>query len=280
MAIMYVVNSITCNHSSLTVLLDYCPELKCERTSECREYFGLTLWKQYSQDLCGKTVTVTANGKTTQATIKDLVSVLCTWISFRPTLYLLQCPEGGGNCHWGDMDMSPGLFTFFNPLTVGKFEIQWDFTDGSAPPAPPPQDPSPYVEPPVPTTPTQDPVPVVEPSPNTNTPIIDSLPVYENAVQYDDETPVVEGPIPTPTADYVEPTPTPWTETTDCTTTTESSSAAPTPTPPTFAEQIAIAMKEHDVNGLGAVLVELGNIFQGSTDTTTTDTATTTTTTY
>ena len=54
----------------------------------CKEYLELTPWKQYNDGLCGQTVTITANGKTAQAKIMDLVSDLCTWIHFRATLYL------------------------------------------------------------------------------------------------------------------------------------------------------------------------------------------------
>lgn len=55
--------------------------------------------------LCGHTITISANGKSTQATIMD------------------ACPTGGGNCGGPDLDMSQSLFEFFNPIGVGKFGI-------------------------------------------------------------------------------------------------------------------------------------------------------------
>lgn len=193
----------------------------------------------------------------------------------------LQCPAGGGNCNYGDMDFSPSLFQYFADLSVGKFPMQWDFADGSAPATTPNQDTSSYVEPPSPTVPTQDSTPVVAPPPPT-TPIIDSSPVYENSVPSPtdvtppaDVAPAVDEP--TPTSDYVDPTPTPWTDTTDCSTTTDSASAATATTTPSFGDQIAMAMQDHNVTGLGAVLVELGKMLQNSTNTNTSDTATTAT---
>ena len=196
-----------------------------------------------------------------------------------PALYLVQCPVGGGNCNYGDMDLSPSLFQYFNDLGVGKFAMEWDFADGSAPATTPHQDPpSSYVEPPSPTTPTQDSTPVIVAPPPPTTPIIDSSPVYENAVAPTDEAPAVD--VPTTTSDYVDPTPTPWTESTDYSTTTDSAPAATATTTPTFGEQLAMAMKDNDVSGLGSVLVELGYMLQNSTTTSTTDTSTATTTTY
>ncbi|EPQ32306.1 uncharacterized protein PFL1_00502 [Pseudozyma flocculosa PF-1] len=56
---------------------------------------------------CGKTITISANGKSTQARVAD------------------ACPTGGGNCGFGSLDMSKSLFQFFNPLGVGKFSITW-----------------------------------------------------------------------------------------------------------------------------------------------------------
>ncbi len=166
------------------------------------------------------------------------------------------------------MDLSPSLFAFFTDIGTGKFPMQWDFTDGSAPPpTTPPQDSSPYVEPPSPSTPT-----------------VSSSVVYENVAEVttsSEVAPVVE---PTPVEEpYVEPTPAPWTEstetsytetTTESATTTETSAAAATTTP-SFGDQLALAMKDNDVSGLGAVLVELGNLLKNSTDSTTTDSTTT-----
>ena len=41
----------------------------------------------------------------------------------------LQCP----GCAYGDLDMSQGLFEFFEPTGVGRFGISWDWGDTSAP---------------------------------------------------------------------------------------------------------------------------------------------------
>ncbi|KAI0062617.1 hypothetical protein BV25DRAFT_1803652, partial [Artomyces pyxidatus] len=54
---------------------------------------------------CFKTVTITANGKTTNATVVD------------------ECPE----CGTGSMDFSTGLFEFFAPLDAGVVDITWTF---------------------------------------------------------------------------------------------------------------------------------------------------------
>lgn len=62
--------------------------------------------------LCGHTITISANGKSTQATIMD------------------ACPTGGGNCGGPDLDMSQSLFEFFNPIGVGKFGITWSLGGG------------------------------------------------------------------------------------------------------------------------------------------------------
>lgn len=173
------------------------------------------------------------------------------------------------------MDLSPDLFTFlFGDLGVGKAAMEWDFTDGSAPPTAPPQEAPPQEAPP------QEAPSHVEPSPSPSpSPIIEESPVvYESPaptpstpseIPTVDPTPVEQPPTtpveqPTPTIDsYVEAVASPGTETTDCPTTTESTSAAAeTTSTPSFGEQIALAMQEHDVSGLGAVFIELGNMLQ------------------
>jgi hypothetical protein len=53
---------------------------------------------------CGKTITISNGVKTAKARIMD------------------ACPKGI-QCHWGALDMSQSLFTFFNPLGVGVFNI-------------------------------------------------------------------------------------------------------------------------------------------------------------
>lgn len=55
---------------------------------------------------CGKKITITNGIKTTQATILD------------------ACPKGE-QCHWGALDMSRSLFSFFNDFGVGVFDITW-----------------------------------------------------------------------------------------------------------------------------------------------------------
>lgn len=55
---------------------------------------------------CGKKITITNGIKTTQATILD------------------ACPKGV-QCHWGALDMSRSLFSFFNDFGVGVFDITW-----------------------------------------------------------------------------------------------------------------------------------------------------------
>jgi len=64
---------------------------------------------------CFKTITMTYNGKTTQATVMD------------------QCP----GCPYGGLDLSRGLFNFFASESVGILYGTWYFNDGA--PAPPPK---------------------------------------------------------------------------------------------------------------------------------------------
>ncbi|KAJ3473943.1 hypothetical protein NLI96_g12739 [Meripilus lineatus] len=54
---------------------------------------------------CGKRITISARGKTTQATIVDLCP---------------GCPNNG-------LDLSSGLFKFFAPLDVGVITGSWNF---------------------------------------------------------------------------------------------------------------------------------------------------------
>jgi hypothetical protein len=55
---------------------------------------------------CGKTITISNGVKTTQAKITD------------------ACPTGV-QCHFGALDMSTSLFQFFEPMSVGVFDITW-----------------------------------------------------------------------------------------------------------------------------------------------------------
>lgn len=160
------------------------------------------------------------------------------------------------------MDLSPGLFAYFANLQDGKIPMVWDFGEGSAPAT---------------TSPTQDSTSYVEPPPYS-APTVESSVVYDNVAAAEVTTssevaPVVE---PTPTQEpyvepYVEPTPAPWTEstetTTDSATTTETSAAAATTTP-TLGDQLAMAMKDGNISGLGQALIDLGYLFKNSTEST------------
>lgn len=63
---------------------------------------------------CFKQVQINANGKSATATIMD------------------QCP----GCAYGDLDMSPSLFSHFADHSVGVFQMDWDFVGSGAAPAP------------------------------------------------------------------------------------------------------------------------------------------------
>ncbi|KAF8518347.1 RlpA-like double-psi beta-barrel-protein domain-containing protein-containing protein, partial [Hysterangium stoloniferum] len=54
---------------------------------------------------CYKMITIHANGKSTQAQIVD------------------ECV----GCGYGGIDMSPSLFQFFGPLSLGVLDITWSF---------------------------------------------------------------------------------------------------------------------------------------------------------
>ncbi|GLB35354.1 hypothetical protein LshimejAT787_0209190 [Lyophyllum shimeji] len=108
---------------------------------------------------CFKSITMTYNGKTTQATIMD------------------ECP----GCPYGGLDLSRGLFRFFAAESVGVIQGEWHFNDGSGgggsppPPPPPPPKPQPTTSkwvPPLPPKPTPKPQPTTtwkEPEPETTT---------------------------------------------------------------------------------------------------------------
>lgn len=63
---------------------------------------------------CFKQIRINANGKSAVATIMD------------------QCP----GCAYGSLDLSPDLFSHFADHSVGVFNMDWDFIDGSSAPAP------------------------------------------------------------------------------------------------------------------------------------------------
>lgn len=69
---------------------------------------------QYGSEWCGKTITISANGKTHSATIED------------------ECPGDGSTCKWGALDMSPALFKYFADASAGVFDMTWT-VGGDAP---------------------------------------------------------------------------------------------------------------------------------------------------
>ncbi|KAH7912137.1 RlpA-like double-psi beta-barrel-protein domain-containing protein-containing protein [Hygrophoropsis aurantiaca] len=74
-----------------------------------------------SGSYCGKSITITVNGKTTGAIIAD------------------RCP----GCPYGGLDFSDGLFTFFALESVGVLYGSWYFNDQAPPPPPSWQPPPP-----------------------------------------------------------------------------------------------------------------------------------------
>ncbi|PCH38609.1 hypothetical protein WOLCODRAFT_23466 [Wolfiporia cocos MD-104 SS10] len=62
-------------------------------------------------EYCYKQITITANGKSMQATITD------------------ECP----GCPYAGLDLSRGLFDYFAPESVGILYGSWEFGDGAAP---------------------------------------------------------------------------------------------------------------------------------------------------
>jgi len=182
---------------------------------------------QYNGDMCHKLINIRAFGKSTQARVMD------------------QCPEGGGNCHWGDLDMSPSLFQFFaGDLGVGKFPMEWEFADEGAP-APEPQPTTTYVDSP----------PYSQPVENLPAPTVDTTYVEYVAPTTTTSVYVEEQAVPTTsTTEYVQPD-----------TTTSTSSAETTTSTPTFGEKLYQAMAGYDMSGLGEAFVELGNAMIGAT---------------
>jgi len=76
---------------------------------------------------CGAQVTITINGKVAQATIAD------------------RCKS----CGYGNLDLTTGLYAYFDPTMNGRLQGEWEFGSGApAPaPAPPPPKPSPSPSP-------------------------------------------------------------------------------------------------------------------------------------
>jgi len=77
---------------------------------------------QYDADShCFDTITISYNGKSTQATIVD------------------RCP----GCPFGGLDLSEGLFSFLSNPSVGIIYGEWNLGGAPAPPPPPPPPPKP-----------------------------------------------------------------------------------------------------------------------------------------
>ncbi|KAL1405503.1 hypothetical protein Q8F55_009139 [Vanrija albida] len=128
----------------------------CGHTNSGTEYVVAMNAAQYAGgSLCGQTVTISANGRSAQATVVDL------------------CP----GCAFGALDLSESLFTFFNPTSVGRFTIDWTLGGGgggggggeqkpSPSPEPQPQPTSTYTPPPPESTTSSTPPP---PPPSSST---------------------------------------------------------------------------------------------------------------
>ncbi|TXT07126.1 hypothetical protein VHUM_03296 [Vanrija humicola] len=126
----------------------------CGHTNSGSEFVVALNAPQYSGGAyCGQSVTISANGKSTQATVVDL------------------CP----GCPYGALDLSESLFTYFNPTSVGVFTIDWSFGGGGgggggggdSQPSP---SPSPSPDPPAPTSSAAPPPPPPEPSTSSAAP--------------------------------------------------------------------------------------------------------------
>ncbi|KAI8843758.1 hypothetical protein BJ741DRAFT_589177 [Chytriomyces cf. hyalinus JEL632] len=63
---------------------------------------------EYSLDRCGQTICISYGGKTVQAVIAD------------------RC----AGCSAGDVDVTPVIFEAFQPLSVGRFDVTWDYCGG------------------------------------------------------------------------------------------------------------------------------------------------------
>jgi hypothetical protein len=174
--------------------------------------------------MCHKTINIRANGKSTQARVMD------------------ECPEGGGNCHYGDLDLSPSLFQFFNSLDVGKFPIEWEFADDGAP-APQPQPTTTYVDP-APYSPPVD----IPPVTTVDTTSVDYVPPTTTTSAYVEVESVVPTTTDTTTDTYVPDT------------TTSTSSAETTTSTPSLGEQLAQAMGAENIYSMGEVFASIGNL--------------------
>ncbi|KAF5387110.1 hypothetical protein D9615_001860 [Tricholomella constricta] len=100
----------------------------------------------YPGPQCFKTITMTFNGKTAQATIMD------------------ECP----GCPYGGLDLSRSLFRYFAAESVGIIHGEWHFGAGAPPPPPKPTT-SKWTPPPKPPKTTHRPTTTWTPEPETTT---------------------------------------------------------------------------------------------------------------
>ncbi|KAL7412180.1 hypothetical protein BDY24DRAFT_416366 [Mrakia frigida] len=152
----------------------------------------------YPPAACGKQITITYGGKTATATVQD------------------ECPSQ--YCSWGQLDLSPSLFTFFEPESTGVFTAEWYFGAGSDTPSPPEEPTTTFTPEPVETT-SQEAAP-----PAVSTTTQWAAPVEESSAAETSSTFVEPTTLETPVL-FVEPTPA-----SSPSTTLAASSAAPTET--------------------------------------------------
>ncbi|KAF9227871.1 hypothetical protein BS17DRAFT_726484 [Gyrodon lividus] len=108
----------------------------CGATNQPSDFIVALNSAQYNGgQYCFQMITITANGKTTQAQVTD------------------ECP----GCPYGGLDFSQGLFEFFSDLSAGVLYGTWNFGSGSPAPAPAPT--TTWQPPPPPTTTWQPPPP-------------------------------------------------------------------------------------------------------------------------
>ncbi|KAJ3297040.1 hypothetical protein HDU79_004883 [Rhizoclosmatium sp. JEL0117] len=106
---------------------------KCGNALQDSDYVVSMNPSQYADNLCGAAICVSFNGKTVQGTLQD------------------RC----AGCAYGDIDVTPPMFTTVSSLDAGRINMQWSFCNSN--PAPP--SPSPVKPDPITTTAIQQPVP-------------------------------------------------------------------------------------------------------------------------
>ncbi|KAF8310653.1 barwin-like endoglucanase, partial [Clavulina sp. PMI_390] len=75
----------------------------CGWTNSNSDYIVAMSASRYTSSVCGKMVSITANGKTHTAEVVD------------------ECP----GCSANSLDMSPTLFSYFADESVGVISIEW-----------------------------------------------------------------------------------------------------------------------------------------------------------